>query len=132
MARELNNTEKAALIFLSLGQELSSAVLKHMTEPEVKRLSRAFMTVSEVDRQTQFEIAKEFRNMIKAGDRLLVDGREFAKGVIEGAFGESEGQGMLEYITGSRKEPISAIVSDVPEQRSASCSSLTLRRAGNR
>ncbi len=116
MARELTNTEKAALTLLTLGQDLASEVLKNLNEQEVKRISRAFMTVSEVDRETQFEIAKEFRNMMKAGDTLLVDGRSFAKGVIEGAFGQQAGEGLLEYITGSRKEPISSIIQDVPEK----------------
>lgn len=116
MARELSSTEKAALTLLSLGQELASQVLKNLSEAEVKRVSRAFMTVHEVDRETQFSIANEFRNMMQAGETLLVDGREFAKGVISGAFGEQAGEGLLEYITGSRKEPISAILQDVPEK----------------
>lgn len=116
MARDLNSTEKAALTLLSLGKELASAVLQHLNEQEVKRISRAFMAVSEVDRETQFAVSREFRNMIKAGDTLLVDGREFAKDVISSAFGETAGEGLLDYITGSRKEPISAIMQDVPEK----------------
>ena len=116
MPRELNSTEKAALTLLSLGKELASAVLQHLNEQEVKRISRAFMAVSEVDRETQFTVTREFRNMIKAGDTLLVDGREFAKDVISSAFGETAGEGLLDYITGSRKEPISAIMQDVPEK----------------
>lgn len=116
MPRELNNTEKAALTLLTLGKDLASEVLQHLTEPEVKRLSRAFMAVSEVDRETQFGIAREFRQMMKASDTLLVDGREFAKDVIAEAFGDKAGEGLLEYITGARKEPISAIIQDVPEK----------------
>jgi len=116
MARDLNNTEKAALTLLTLGKELASAVLQHLTEPEVKRISRAFMAVSEVDRETQFVIAKEFRTLMNASDTLLVDGREFAKDVIAGAFGDKGGEGLLEYITGARKEPISTIIQDVPEK----------------
>ncbi len=115
-SRELTNTEKAALTLLTLGQELASAVLKNLSEAEVKRISRAFMTVNEVPRDTQFGIAKEFRNMMKAGETLLIDGREFAKGAISGAFGEAAGEGLLEYITGTRKEPISTIVQDIPEK----------------
>lgn len=113
---DLNNTEKAALTLMSLGKEVASNVLQFLSEQEVKRISRAFMAVHEVDRETQFSISKEFKNMLKAGDMVLVDGREFAKDVIAGAFGETAGEGMLEYITGSRKEPISAIISDVPEK----------------
>lgn len=116
MARELTATEKAALTLLSLGKELASQVLQHLTEQEVKRISRAFMSVSEVDRETQLAICQEFRNMMKAGETMLVDGREFAKDVISGAFGESAGEGLLEYITGARKEPISQIIQDVPDK----------------
>ena len=99
-----------------MGKDLASQVLQNLSEQEVKRISRAFMTVSEVDRETQFEVAKEFRGMLKAGDVLLVDGREFAKDVISKAFGDESGEGLLEYISGSKKEPIAAIIQDVPEK----------------
>lgn len=116
MARELTNAEKAAVTLLSLGKALASEVLQHLTEPEVKRISRAFMAVSEVDRETQFDVSNQFRQMMKAGERLLVDGREFAKDVISSAFGEDAGEGLLEYVTGARKEAISQIISDVPDK----------------
>jgi flagellar motor switch protein FliG len=115
-SRRYTNTEKAALMLLSLGKQIAAEVLKNLTEPEVKRLSRAFMTVSEVTREDQFVISAEFRKMLKAGETLLVDGREFAKGLIADAFGEEQGGELLEYITGSRKEPIAQIISDVPEK----------------
>lgn len=113
-ARPLNNTEKAAVTLMSLGKDVAAQVLQHLTEPEVKRISRAFMAVQEVDRETQLDVANEFKMMLSAGETLLVDGREFAKQVISGAFGETAGEGMLEYITGSRKEPIATIIQDVP------------------
>jgi len=116
MARELTNTEKAAVTLLTMGKELASEVLQHLNEQEVKRISRAFMAVHEVDRETQFAVAKEFHAMMKASETLLVDGREFAKEVIGKAFGEQAGEGLLEYISGARKEPIGAIISDVPEK----------------
>lgn len=117
MARELTATEKAALTLLSLGKEIAAKVLQHLNEQEVKRISRAFMSVSEVPRETQFEIAREFRNLIRSGDTMLIDGREFAKDVISDAFGTgAAGEGLLDYITGSRKEPISAIIADVPDK----------------
>lgn len=116
MPRELTTTEKAALTLLSLGKEIASKVLQHLNEQEVKRLSRAFLAVSEVDRETQLLITREFSNMMKAGETLLVDGKEFAKDVISGAFGDSAGEGLLEYITGARKESVSSIIQEVPEK----------------
>lgn len=116
MPRDLTNLEKAALTLLGLGKELAAQVMQNLNEAEVKRLSRAFLSVSEVDRETQFEISREFRRMLNAGDTLLVDGREFARAVITSAFGESASDGLIEYITGAKKEPISSIVSEVPEK----------------
>jgi flagellar motor switch protein FliG len=116
MARDLSSAEKAAIALLALGKKTASEVLQHLTEQEVKRISRAFMSVSEVDRETQFEVNKEFRNMLKAGEVLLVDGKEFAKDIITEAFGDTAGEGLLEYISGARKEPISSIIADVPEK----------------
>jgi flagellar motor switch protein FliG len=116
MGRELSNTEKAALTLLTLGKDLASQVLQNLNEQEVKRISRAFMAVHEVDRETQFTILKEFHTMIKATETVLVDGREFAKDVISSAFGDQAGEGLLEYISGSKKEPISTIIQDVPEK----------------
>lgn len=112
----LSSTEKAAVALLSLGKELAAQILQHLTENEVKRISRAFLTVSEVDRETQFGIVKEFRSMLKAGEVLLVDGADFAQDVIKSAFGDEAGEGLLDHLSGARKEPISAIMEDVPEK----------------
>jgi flagellar motor switch protein FliG len=111
--KELTNTEKAALTLLTLGKEAASKILQHLNEHEVKRISRAFLSVSELDRETQFLIAKEFRELLKAGKTVLVDGKEFAKEVISGAFGE-QAESLLDYITGAKKESIGQILSDIP------------------
>jgi flagellar motor switch protein FliG len=116
MTRDLSNTEKAALMLLSLGTELASQVIRHLQEQEIKKVSRAFMAVSEVEREMQFEIVTEFLQMMKGGKTMMVDGIDFAKDVIAGAFGDSDEDGMLDYITGTRKESISNIIADVPER----------------
>lgn len=113
MPKELTNTEKAALTLLTLGKEAASKILQHLNEHEVKRISRAFLSVSELDRETQFLIAKEFRELLKAGKTVLVDGKEFAKEVISGAFGE-QAESLLDYITGAKKESMGQILSDIP------------------
>lgn len=114
--RQLSSTEKAAVVLLGLGRDLASQVMPHLNESEVKRISRAFLSVSEVGRETQLAISEEFRRKLKSSDSMVVDGREFAREVIAGAFGETEGAGILEYITGSKKEPMSKLFAEVPEK----------------
>ncbi|HQH28598.1 MAG TPA: flagellar motor switch protein FliG, partial [Oligoflexia bacterium] len=67
------------------------------------------------ERDTQRAIAAEFQTMLHASETMVVDGREFAKDVIGSAFGTDAGETLLEYITGSRKEPLSALIADIPQ-----------------
>ena len=110
----LTNVEKAAVVLMSLGKDTASEVMKFLNESEVKKLSRAFMNVQEVQRETQSVIVGEFTNMLRAAERVVVDGKEFAKDVISSAFGNEAGDSLLEYITGSKKEPLSTLLGDIP------------------
>jgi len=110
---ELNNSEKAALTLMSLGTKQAASIMGHLSENEVKRLSKSFMQLREVEREVQQGVAKEFLKMLKAADTLVVDGREFAEGVIAQAFGREAGANLLEYISGSKKEPLAALLGDM-------------------
>ena len=111
---EINNEKRAAVAIMSLGRELAAEVMKYLNESEVKRLSRALMGVNEVERFTQKEIASEFLQMLRAADKLVVDGREFAKDVIGTAFGKEAGDPLLEYV-GGPGESLSALMQDIPD-----------------
>lgn len=116
MQRELTNPEKAALALLSLGKDLAAQVMQNLNEDEVKAISRAFLTVSEVDRETQLDTNRDFLRMLKASETMVIDGREFAKSVISSAFGQDKSESLLEYVDGTRKQPINSIVGGVPEK----------------
>jgi flagellar motor switch protein FliG len=116
MQRELTNPEKAALTLLSLGKEAAAQVMQNLSEDEVKALSRAFLTVSEVDRETQLTTSKDFLRMLRASDTVVIDGREFAKSVIASAFGQEKSGALLEYVNGAKKKPIGSIIGAVPEK----------------
>jgi flagellar motor switch protein FliG len=111
---DASNVVKAAVVLMSLGKDIAGEVMKHLTESEVKKLSRAFMSVHEVERDSQREIASEFQTMLRASETVVVDGSEFAKQVISQAFGDDTGESLLEYVTGSRKEPLSTLINDIP------------------
>lgn len=116
MDRELTNPEKAALTLLSLGKDVAAQVMQNLNENEVKAISRAFLNVSEVDRETQLITSVDFLKMLRASHTMLVDGREFAKSVISTAFDQSKSEALLEYVNGTRKLPIGTIIGGVPEK----------------
>jgi flagellar motor switch protein FliG len=116
MDRELTNPEKAALTLLSLGKDVAAQVMQNLSEDEVKAISRAFLNVSEVDRETQLGTSVDFLKMLRASHTMLVDGREFAKSVISTAFDATKSEALLEYVNGTRKLPIGTIIGGVPEK----------------
>jgi flagellar motor switch protein FliG len=116
MEKDLTNPEKAALTLLSLGKDAAAQIMQNLSEEEVKSISRAFLTVSEVDRETQLATSKDFFRMLTATEKVLVDGREFAKDVIASAFGQERSVGLLEYVNGTRKQPIGQIIGGIPEK----------------
>ena len=116
MQRELTNPEKAALTLLSLGRDAAAQIMQNLSEDEVKTISRAFLSVSEVDRETQLVTSRDFLRMLRAVDTVLVDGREFAREVISSAFGDDKGGALLEHVAGTRKQPIGSIIGSVPEK----------------
>lgn len=108
------NLEKAAITLMSLGKDVAAKVMPHLSESEVKRLSRAFMNVQQVDREVQATVASEFFKMLHAADTVFVDGKDFARHVIANAFGDEQGESLLDYITGSKKEPINSLIAEMP------------------
>jgi flagellar motor switch protein FliG len=72
------------------------------------------MAVQQVERDIQVDVNNEFRGMLQAAETLVVDGREFARDVIANAFGAEAGDTLLDYITGSKKEPLSTLLGDIP------------------
>ncbi|MDR2337374.1 MAG: flagellar motor switch protein FliG [Deltaproteobacteria bacterium] len=113
--KKISSTQKAAIILMSLGKDQAAEVMRFLSESEVKKISRAFMEVQEVQREIQQEIATEFRKMLTAANKLVIDGQEFAKDVIAAAFGSEGGDSLLDYMKGSKKESLTSIIGDIPE-----------------
>lgn len=111
----VSSTLKAAIVLMSLGKEQAAEIMKYLSEAEVRKISRAFMDVQEVDRELQQNIAGEFRKMLTAASKVVVDGQEFVKEVIAVAFGEENGDSLLDYMKGSKKESLTSIIGDIPE-----------------
>jgi flagellar motor switch protein FliG len=114
--QELKNTDKAALILMSLGKERAAEILKHLGEQDAKRVSKALLTINNIDRETQLGVVTEFQKLLKAGDKVVVDGLNFAQSLLANAFGDTGDKTLHDYITGTRKEAISSILADVPEK----------------
>ncbi len=58
----LTGKQKAAILLISLGPDVSASVYKHLSEEEIERLTLEISGVRKVDSQDKEEILEEFHN----------------------------------------------------------------------
>jgi len=69
--KELSGKQKAALLLISLGPEVSAAVYKHLSEEEIERLTLEISGVKKVDPEVKEEIIEDFHNIAFAQDYIV-------------------------------------------------------------
>jgi len=93
--KELTGKQKAALLLISLGPEVSASVYKHLNEEEIERLTLEISGVKKVEPGVKEDIIEEFHNIALAQDYISQGGIGYAKTVLEKALGEEQAQAII-------------------------------------
>lgn len=102
MARiELTGRQKAAVLLISYGSELSSKILKHLREDEIEDLTLEIANLRRVDVETKEKVLQEFYEMCLAQNYISTGGIEYAQEMLEKALGASRAQDILTKLTSS-------------------------------
>lgn len=102
MARiELTGRQKAAVLLISYGSELSSKILKHLREDEIEDLTLEIANLRRVDVETKEKVLQEFYEMCLAQNYISTGGIEYAQEMLEKALGPSRAQDILTKLTSS-------------------------------
>lgn len=99
--KEMSGRQKAALLLISLGPELSAQVFKHLSEDEMEKLTLEISGVKKVDSAVKEEIIDEFHNIALAQDYISSGGIGYAKTVLEKAIGKEHAQTIINRLTSS-------------------------------
>lgn len=97
----MTGKQKAALLLISLGPEVSAAVYKHLSEDEIERLTLEISGVKKVESSVKEEIIEEFHNIALAQDYISQGGIGYAKTVLEKALGKDHAQAIINRLTSS-------------------------------
>ena len=97
----MTGKQKAALLLISLGPEVSAAVYKHLNEEEIERLTLEISGVKKVEASVKEEIIEEFHNIALAQDYISQGGIGYAKTVLEKALGKEHAQAIINRLTSS-------------------------------
>jgi len=79
--------DKAAILLLTLGTDVASEILKHLSEDEVRRLSNAMARVRTIPRRSAAAVHEEAWRWLSSRDGYLIDGEEFVRKTIAPARG---------------------------------------------
>lgn len=98
MAKEnkLTGVQKAAILFITLGPEIASGIIKRMTDSEIQKITYEIANITSVKQEQRAEILREFVEMNKAKDYILEGGFEYAKTLLGKALGSQRAEEILE------------------------------------
>ena len=99
--KELTGRQKAAILLISLGPDISAEVYKHLSEEEIERISLEISSVQQVDNELKDTIMEQFHQIAIAQDYISQGGVDYAKTVLEKAFGKQEALNIINRLTSS-------------------------------
>jgi flagellar motor switch protein FliG len=100
MARQpqLNARQKAAVLLIALGPELTGKIFNYLNEDEVELLTIEVARLGKVGFQDRNNVIAEFREMCMAQEFISEGGIEHAKRFLESAFGADKANNMINRV----------------------------------
>ncbi len=99
--QELTGRQKAAILLISLGPDVSAQVYKHLTEEEIEKLTLEISGVKKVESGQKEEVLEQFHQIALAQDYIAQGGISYAKTVLEKAIGAEQAQAVIGRLTSS-------------------------------
>jgi flagellar motor switch protein FliG len=94
----LTGVQKAAVLLVILGDQVSADIFKELDEEEVQRVSREIARMTAVTPEQSEGVLNEFYDMSMAHDYVLKGGLDYAKKVLTTAFGSETAKRMLDRL----------------------------------
>ncbi len=90
-----NVGRKAATIITTLGAEKASKIYKHLDESDIRKITIEVSKLGTVELEEREQTLKEFYKFCLTKKSVAEGGYEYAKAILERAFGEEEAADML-------------------------------------
>jgi len=97
----LTGRQKAAILLVSLGPELSAPILKKLSENEIEDITLEIAALEKVPPEIREEVINEFYHMAVAQLYIAQGGVEYAKQLLEKALGPHKAQEIISKLSAS-------------------------------
>ncbi|MGH4050378.1 MAG: flagellar motor switch protein FliG [Clostridium sp.] len=95
---KLTGIQKAAILFITLGPDASSGILKKLPEKDIQKIIYEIANITSVKSDQKQIILDEFMEMNKAKDFILEGGIEYAKNLLSKALGSQKAKDILDKV----------------------------------
>ncbi|MBU5673082.1 flagellar motor switch protein FliG [Paenibacillus brevis] len=95
----LSGKQKAAILLITLGPEVSAQIFKHLREDEIEQLTLEIANVRKVDNTEKDMIMSEFHQICLAQEYITQGGINYAKEILEKALGQSRAIDIINRLT---------------------------------
>jgi flagellar motor switch protein FliG len=100
MARkELTGKQKAAILLITMGPEVSAQIFKHLREDEIEELTLEIANVRRVETGSKEEVVDEFHQIAMAQEYISQGGISYAKEILERALGQQKAMDIINRLT---------------------------------
>lgn len=106
----LNGTERAALLLMTLGEQEAAEVLRFMGAQEVQALGLAMASLKNVSRQQADQVLNVFITDVEDQTTFGVDTESYVRNILGNAFGQSKANAFIDRImTGDDAKGLDAL-----------------------
>ncbi|HTR79909.1 MAG TPA: flagellar motor switch protein FliG [Gemmatimonadaceae bacterium] len=95
---QLSGTQKAAILCMVLGSEGAAMITQKLGQEEVEQISFEIARMDRVSTEATEAVLAEWLDVMTAADSIAAGGIEYAREVLEKAFGATKAQSMLKRI----------------------------------
>ena len=97
-SEKLTGIQKAAILFITLGPDASSGIIKKLPEKDIQKITYEIANIVSVKSDQRQAILDEFMEMNKAKDFLLEGGVDYARNLLSKALGTQRAKEILDKV----------------------------------
>ena len=113
---KLTRQQKAAAVIVSLGTEKASQLYQYMEPEEVEQITLEVARLGYVDSNTTEDVLSEYYQMCQTNKAVTEGGLEYARAVLEKAYGAQVADNLLNKVTKSLKNREFAFLNKADEK----------------
>jgi flagellar motor switch protein FliG len=95
---QLSGIRKAAILLVTLGEDVSAELLRQLEDDEVQQISREVARLTSVTAEQAESVLDEFHQMSVAHDYVLKGGMEYARKLLNAAYGPEAAKKVLDRL----------------------------------